>query len=132
MRDLWKFLIFCVEMLSVALGTLKQKDYSFADVLIINDFIFPQPSTATIEAINLAHKNGTRFYGLKIGNHQCSIESFLTYIWSVNCWLCSIWHLYKHYPAISLTILYIGNFSSIVLPITDVTPIGLKSTTSIS
>lgn len=71
------------EMLSVALGTLKQKDYSLADVLIISDFIFPQPSPATVESINTAHKNGTRFYGLKIGNHQCTYDSFLSYMWMV-------------------------------------------------
>ena len=73
------------EMLNIAFETLKQKDYSLADILIISDFIFPLPRPATIESINIAHKNGTRFYGLKTGNHQCSIESFLTYIWSVNC-----------------------------------------------
>lgn len=71
------------EMLSVALSTLKQKDYSLADVLIISDFIFPQPSPAIVEAINKAHKNGTRFYGLKIGYHKCTYDSFLSYMWMV-------------------------------------------------
>lgn len=70
------------EMLSVALETLKQKDYSLAGVLIISDFIFPKPSPATIESINIAHKNGTRFYGLKIGNHQCSYDSIIERMWS--------------------------------------------------
>ena len=72
------------EMLSIALETLKQKDYSLADVLIISDFIFPKPSPATIESINVAHKNGTRFYGLKIGNHQLAHDSFLEHLWVVN------------------------------------------------
>jgi len=70
------------EMLSIALGTLKQKDYSLADVLIISDFVFPKPSPPTIESINIAHKNGTRFYGLKIGNHQCTYDSIIERMWS--------------------------------------------------
>ena len=70
------------EMLCIALETLKQRNYSLADVLIISDFIFPQPSPATIESINIAHKNGTRFYGLKIGNHQCTHDSIIERMWS--------------------------------------------------
>ena len=71
------------EMLSIALELLKQKEYSLADVLIISDFIFPQPSPATIRAINIAHKSGTRLYGLKIGNHQCTHYLILEHLWTV-------------------------------------------------
>ena len=70
-------------MLNEALATLRQTYYSLADVLIISDFIFKQPSTTTIESINKAHKNGARFYGLMIGNHTSSCESFLTKIWTI-------------------------------------------------
>ena len=72
------------EMLKAALTTLKQKDYTLADVLIISDFIFPQPSHDTIDAINIAHKNGTRFYGLKIANRQYTHDSVLEHLWLVN------------------------------------------------
>ena len=70
-------------MLNEALATLHKTDYSLADMLIISDFIFQQPSTITIESINKAHKNGARFYGLMIGNHYSSCESFLTRMWTV-------------------------------------------------
>lgn len=70
-------------MLNEALATLHQTDYSLADVLIISDFIFKQPSTTTIESINKAHKNGARFYGLMIGNHSSACESFLTKMWRI-------------------------------------------------
>ncbi len=70
-------------MLNEALATLHHTDYSFADVLIISDFIFQQPNTSTIESINKAHKNGTRFYGLMIGNHSSTCEAFLTKMWRV-------------------------------------------------
>lgn len=70
-------------MLNEALATLHQTDYSLADVLIISDFIFKQPSAITIESINKAHKNGARFYGLMIGNHDSACESFLTKMWRV-------------------------------------------------
>jgi len=70
-------------MLNEALATLHQTDYSLADVLIISDFVFKQPSTTTIESINKAHKNGARFYGLMIGNHDSACESFLSKIWRV-------------------------------------------------
>ena len=72
------------EMLKIALTTLKKNDYSLADVLIISDFIFPQPTPDTIEAINLAHKNGTRFNGLKIGNRQYTHDSYLEHLWVVS------------------------------------------------
>ena len=72
------------EMLSIALEMLKQKEYSLADVLIISDFIFPQPSPTTIRAINIAHKSGTHLYGLKIGNHNSSSELFLMKIWRIS------------------------------------------------
>lgn len=68
-------------MLNEALATLYKTNYSLADVLIISDFIFKQPSATTIESINKAHKNGARFYGLMIGNHTSSCESFLTKMW---------------------------------------------------
>lgn len=71
-------------MLNEALATLRQTDYSLADVLIISDFIFKQPSENTIKSINIAHKNGTRFYGLMIGNHSSACESFLTEIWRIS------------------------------------------------
>ena len=70
-------------MLNEALATLHKTDYSLADVLIISDFIFKQPSATTIESINKAHKNGARFYGLMIGNHSSVCESFLTKTWRV-------------------------------------------------
>lgn len=70
-------------MLNEALITIHQTDYSLADVLIISDFIFQQPSATTIESINKAHKNGTRFYGLMTGNHSSACESFLTKMWRV-------------------------------------------------
>jgi len=70
-------------MLNEALITIHQTDYSLADVLIISDFIFQQPSATTIESINKAHKNGTRFYGLMTGNHSSACESFLSKIWRV-------------------------------------------------
>ena len=58
-------------------------NYSLADVLIISDFVFKQPSTTTIESINKAHKNGARFYGLMIDNHSSACESFLTKMWII-------------------------------------------------
>ena len=70
-------------MLNEALATFHQKDYSLADVLIISDFIFQQPSATTIESINKAHKNGARFYGLMIGNHYSACESLLTKMWTI-------------------------------------------------
>ena len=70
-------------MLNEALITIHQTDYSLADVLIISDFIFQQPSATTIESINKAHKNGARFYGLMTGNHSSACESFLTKMWRV-------------------------------------------------
>lgn len=70
-------------MLNEAIATLHQKDYSLADVLIISDFVFKQPSTTITESINKAHKNGARFYGLMIGNHSSACESFLTKMWRV-------------------------------------------------
>jgi len=72
-------------MLNEALTALHKIDYSLADVLIISDFIFKQPSTTTIESINKAHKNGARFYGLMIGNHTSVCESFLTKMWTILC-----------------------------------------------
>jgi uncharacterized protein with von Willebrand factor type A (vWA) domain len=71
-------------MIKVALTTPMQKDYALADILIISDFIFPQLSPATIDAINIAHKNGTRFYGLKIGNYQLSHDLFITHMWGMD------------------------------------------------
>ena len=68
-------------MLNEALATLYKTNYSLADVLIISDFIFKQPSATTIESINKAHKNGVRFYGLMNGNHSSACESFLTKMW---------------------------------------------------
>lgn len=70
-------------MLNEAIATLHQKDYSLADVLIISDFVFKQPSTTITESINKAHKNGARFYGLMIGNRPSACESFLTKMWRV-------------------------------------------------
>jgi uncharacterized protein with von Willebrand factor type A (vWA) domain len=70
-------------MLNEALATLRKSNYSLADVLIISDFIFKQPSTTTIESINKAHKNGARFYGLMIGNYSSACESLLTKMWRV-------------------------------------------------
>ena len=71
-------------MLNEAIATLHQKDYSLADVLIISDFIFKQPSTTTIESINKAHKNGARFYGLMVGKCESTYESFLTKMWKIS------------------------------------------------
>lgn len=68
-------------MLNEALATLRKTEYSLADVLIISDFIFQQPSATTIESINKAHKNGVRFYGLMIGDRNSACESFLTKMW---------------------------------------------------
>lgn len=70
-------------MLNEAIATLHQNDYSLADVLIISDFVFKQPSTTITESINKAHKNGARFYGLMIGNRPSACESFLTKMWRV-------------------------------------------------
>ena len=70
-------------MLNKAITTLHQTDYSLADVLIISDFIFKQPSAITIESINKAHKNGACFYGLMIGNYSSVCESFLTKMWTI-------------------------------------------------
>lgn len=72
-------------MINEALATIHLTDYSLADVLIISDFIFKQPSAITIESINKAHKNGARFYGLMIGNRSSACESFLTKMWRVYC-----------------------------------------------
>jgi uncharacterized protein with von Willebrand factor type A (vWA) domain len=58
-------------------------NYSLADVLIISDFVFKQPSTTTIESINKAHKNGARFYGLMIGRRNTVCELLLSKMWKV-------------------------------------------------
>ena len=70
-------------MLNEALITIHQTDYSLADVLIISDFIFQQPSTTTVESINKAHKNGVRFYGLMIGRRNTVCELLLSKMWKV-------------------------------------------------
>ena len=70
-------------MINEALATLHQTNYSLADVLIISDFIFQQPSTTTVESINKAHKNGVRFYGLMIGRRNTVCELLLSKMWKV-------------------------------------------------
>lgn len=70
-------------MINEALATLHQTNYSLADVLIISDFIFQQPSTTTVESINKAHKNGVRFYGLMIGRRNTVCELLLLKMWKV-------------------------------------------------
>ena len=56
------------QMLNDILKTLKSKDYSMADALIISDFDFPYPLPGTQKEILMEQAKGTRFFGLQIGD----------------------------------------------------------------
>lgn len=57
------------EMLSESIRVLQNDIYEMADVLIISDFEFKAPDSATIKNIENEKKLGTRFYGLCIGQY---------------------------------------------------------------
>lgn len=72
------------QMLNDILETLKTKNYSMADALIISDFEFAPPLNKTKEAIIKEQKKGTRFYGLQIGKTSNIYKNILDRIWEIS------------------------------------------------
>ena len=70
-------------MLGFALDALNTDNYSMADVLIISDFEFNLPFTATRKEIENEKKKGTRFYGLQIGKAWNDYDKVLDKIWKI-------------------------------------------------
>ena len=71
------------EMLAAALKTLKNSNFAMADVLIISDFYFSQPTEPTQKKMKMEHDKGTRFYGLQINSSEDSYNNILDKIWQV-------------------------------------------------
>lgn len=72
------------QMLAEAIRVLQKGAYEMADVLIVSDFEFPQPVSATMDKINKEKALGTRFYGLKIGRSGvCGYNNVMDKIWVV-------------------------------------------------
>ena len=71
------------EMLQAAFKALEGKTYSMADVLIISDFEFDLPLTATARRLKQEQAKGTRFYGLRIGRYKSGYENVLDKMWTI-------------------------------------------------
>lgn len=76
------------EMLRSAMKALETDDFGMADVLIISDFEFGEPTLETFNNMNIHHAKGTRFYGLRIGKgwsdeSNQAYESILDKTWKV-------------------------------------------------
>ena len=71
------------QMLNDILKTLKSKDYSMADALIISDFDFPYPLPGTQKEILMEQAKGTRFFGLQIGDSYNEYVHLLDKIWVI-------------------------------------------------
>lgn len=72
------------QMLRTALNMLQTANFSMADVLIISDFYFPKPISATQQKMQIEHEKGTRFYGLRIDSNSDTYNDILDKIWQVN------------------------------------------------
>lgn len=72
-------------MLNCALEALYKEDFCMADVLVISDFWFSDPSPKTVEAIHVAQSQGTKFYGLRMGaaDYVCSYNQLFDKMWVV-------------------------------------------------
>ena len=72
-------------MLNCALDALHKEDFCMADVLVISDFEFSDPSSKTVEAIHVAQSQGTKFYGLRMraANYVCSYNQLFDKMWVV-------------------------------------------------
>lgn len=57
-----------VQMLQLTISTLCSKpEYGGADVLLVSDFQIPMPPTSLLRQLNLMREQGTKFFGLQIG-----------------------------------------------------------------
>lgn len=72
------------QMLRTVLNMLQTANFSMADVLIISDFYFPKPISATQQKMQIEHEKGTRFYGLRIDSNSDTYNDILDKIWQVN------------------------------------------------
>lgn len=72
------------EMLRAALNMLQTANFAMADVLIISDFYFPKPISATQNKMQIEHEKGTHFYGLRIDSNADTYNDILDKIWQVN------------------------------------------------
>ena len=71
------------QMLNDILKTLKSKDHSMADALIISDFDFPYPLPGTQKDIFMEQAKGTRFFGLQIGDGYNEYVHLLDKTWVI-------------------------------------------------
>lgn len=71
-------------MCEVSLDTLKSRNYSMADVLIISDFEVNYPTKRILDRIGEEKRKGTRFYGLCIGREPMQkFGRFLDRSWRI-------------------------------------------------
>lgn len=71
------------QLIIEALRLLESGEYEMADVLIISDFIFNQPSPKDIRRVASAKSKGTRFYGLQINSSSTAYDIILDKKWKV-------------------------------------------------
>ena len=69
------------QLIIEALRILETGDYEMADVLIISDFIFNQPTQKDIDRVASAKSKGTRFYGLQINSSSTAYDPILDKKW---------------------------------------------------
>lgn len=69
------------QLIIEALRLLETGEYEMADVLIISDFIFNQPSPEDIRRVASAKSKGTRFYGLQINSSSTAYDTVLDKKW---------------------------------------------------
>lgn len=71
------------QMLKAGIDMLNSNKYAMADMLIISDFIFPEPNKRIQELMREEHDKGTRFYGLQIDSSAHGYDNILDKIWQV-------------------------------------------------
>ena len=71
------------QMLNAALKMLQTSNFSMADVLIISDFYFSNPSKVTRDKMTKEQNKGTKFYGLNIDGSKNNYYDILDRIWKV-------------------------------------------------
>ena len=71
------------QMLNAALKMLQTSNFSMADVLIISDFYFSNPSKVTRDKMTKEQNKGTKFYGLNIDGSKNNYNDILDRIWKV-------------------------------------------------
>ena len=71
------------QMLNAALKMLQTSNFSMADVLIISDFYFSNPSKGTRDKMTMEQNKGTKFYGLNIDGSKNNYNDILDRIWKV-------------------------------------------------